>query len=81
MSLYGEGGLDLAVLPIGDNFTMGPDDALKAVKLLKPKQVVPCHFNTWPPIAQDGKAWVARVNAETDAKATLLAPGESIELG
>ncbi len=61
MAIYAEGGLDLAVLPIGDNYTMGPDDALKAVKLLKPKHVVPCHYNTWPPIAQDADAWAARV--------------------
>ena len=46
MKLIGEEGLDLAVLPIGDNFTMGPDDALRAVKLLEPKMVVPCHLTT-----------------------------------
>jgi L-ascorbate metabolism protein UlaG (beta-lactamase superfamily) len=80
MALYGEGGLDLAVLPIGDNYTMGPDDALKAVKLLKPTTVIPCHYNTWPPIEQDAEAWVAQVNAETDSKALILAPGESFSL-
>jgi len=37
------------VLPIGDRFTMGPDDALAAVKLIKPCRVVPSHYNTWPP--------------------------------
>ncbi|MFN2145155.1 MAG: metal-dependent hydrolase [Anaerolineales bacterium] len=81
MAFYGEGGLDLAVLPIGDNYTMGPDDALKAVKLLKPKHVVPCHYNTWPPIAQDADAWAARVSAETNALVHVLKPGESLELG
>lgn len=80
MKLYGEEGVDLAVLPIGDNFTMGPDDALKAVKLLTPKQVVPCHYNTFPPIQQDANAWKARVEAETDAKVSVLAPGESLTL-
>jgi len=80
MKLLGEEGIDLAILPIGDNYTMGPDDALKAVKLLAPKLAVPCHYNTWPPIEQDGDAWVARVNAETDAKAQVLAPGESFDL-
>ena len=80
MALYGEGGLDLAVLPIGDNYTMGPDDALKAVKMLKPKHVVPCHYNTWPPIAQDPHAWAARVTAETDAQVHVLKPGESLAL-
>ena len=45
--------IDLALLPIGDNFTMGPEDALKAVQMLKPKLVVPMHYNTWPLIEQD----------------------------
>ena len=53
MKLIGEEGIDLAILPIGDNFTMGPDDALRAVKLIEPKQVVPIHYNTFEVIAQD----------------------------
>lgn len=80
MELIGDGGLDLAVIPIGDNFTMGPDDALKAVKLLRPKMVVPCHYNTWPLIEQDANAWAARVKAETKAKPLVLDPGQSFEL-
>lgn len=52
MQLIGEAGIDLAILPIGDNFTMGPDDALRAVSFLNPKQVVPCHFNTFGWIEQ-----------------------------
>lgn len=78
MKLYGEEGLDLAVLPIGDNYTMGPDDALRAVKMLMPKQVVPCHYNTWPLLAQDAQAWKARVEAETSTKVAVLAPGASL---
>ena len=80
MSLYGDEGIDLAVLPIGDNFTMGPDDALKAVKMLRPKRVFPVHYNTWPPIEQDAAAWVARVNAETDSEAMLVPVGGTVEL-
>ena len=80
MKLYGKEKLDLAVLPIGDNFTMGPDDALKAVKFLKPKQVVPCHYNTWPPIEQDAEAWKKRVEKKTKAKVSVLAAGESLTL-
>src|SRR3972149_4950329 len=60
MKLIGAGGLDLAVLPIGDLFTMGPDDAIEAVKLLQPKRVVPDHYNTWPPIEQDPRRWAER---------------------
>lgn len=80
MQYIGDEGLDLAVLPIGDNFTMGPDDALKAVKLLRPKMVVPCHYNTWPLIEQDPDAWAKRVSAETEAVPHVLAAGESLDL-
>ena len=80
MKLIGEEGLDLAVLPIGDNFTMGPDDALRAVKMLQPKHVIPAHYNTWPLIEQDAAAWAARVEAEIDTQAHVLQPGESFEL-
>src|SRR4030042_2612973 len=45
MKLIGEEGIDLAVIPIGDNFTMGPEDALRAVKLLNPQRVIPIHYN------------------------------------
>ncbi len=80
MALIGEEGLDLAILPIGDNFTMGPDDALRAVKLLKPKIVVPVHYNTFPLINQDPWAWKARVEAETETKVVVLQSGESLSL-
>ncbi|MEM7033500.1 MAG: metal-dependent hydrolase, partial [Chloroflexota bacterium] len=66
------------VLPIGDNFTMGPADALRAVKMLTPKVAVPCHYNTWPPIAQDADAWKTQVEAETDTIVNVLAPGASL---
>jgi L-ascorbate metabolism protein UlaG (beta-lactamase superfamily) len=80
MKLIGEEGLDLAVLPIGDNYTMGPDDALRAVKLLQPKHVIPVHYNTWDLIAQDVQAWAKRVMAETSAKVHMSKPGESYTL-
>lgn len=80
MKLIGEEGLDLAVIPIGDNFTMGPDDALRAVKLLEPKIVIPIHYNTWDLIAQDANAWAERVHMETKAKAVVLKAGESYSL-
>ncbi len=80
MKLIGDEGIDLAILPIGDNFTMGPDDALRAVKLLRPKHVIPIHYSTWPLIEQDPNAWAQRVEAETDARVHVLKPGESFEL-
>jgi L-ascorbate metabolism protein UlaG (beta-lactamase superfamily) len=78
MKLIGSVGLDLAVLPIGDLFTMGPEDALQAVKLLQPKRVVPSHFNTWPPIEQDAHAWAERVKQEARTDVTVLKPGEKL---
>ena len=80
MQLIGDEGIDLAVIPIGDNYTMGPDDALRAVKLLRPKLVVPVHYNTWELIAQDPQAWKTRVETETDTKVNVLKPGESLSL-
>ncbi|HUG90451.1 MAG TPA: metal-dependent hydrolase [Planctomycetaceae bacterium] len=80
MRLIGDEGVDIAILPIGDNFTMGPEDALRAVKLIRPTRVVPDHFNTWPLIAQDVQAWAARVRSETSATPVVLKPGESCEL-
>ncbi|HEY2415603.1 MAG TPA: metal-dependent hydrolase [Pirellulaceae bacterium] len=80
MALIGSVGLDAAILPIGDLFTMGPDDALEAVKLLKPKKVIPSHYNTWPPIAQDANKWAERVRAETKTETIVVAPGGTISL-
>ena len=80
MRLIGEEGIDLALLPIGDNYTMGPDDALRAVKLLQPKKVVPIHYNTWPIIEQDPQAWAERVRRETQAQPVVLKPGEWVEV-
>lgn len=77
MKLIGEEGLDLAVIPIGDNYTMGPEDALRAVKLLAPKVVIPIHFGTWGLIEQNAAEWADRVGAESGAKALVLRPGQS----
>ncbi len=74
------GKIDLAVIPIGDNYTMGPDDALRAVKLLKSKHVIPVHFNTWELIEQDADAWAERVGSETDTEPHVLRPGDTFAL-
>ena len=78
MQLIGESGIDVAILPIGDNFTMGPADALRAVQFLSPQRVVPCHYNTWPLIEQDAQAWGERVASSTPAEAVILEPGGSL---
>ena len=80
MRLIGEEDIDLAVIPIGDNYTMGPDDALRAVQLLQPKHVIPIHYNTWDLIAQDAHAWAKQVQDRTGAQVHVLAPGESFTL-
>lgn len=80
MKLIGEEGIDLAILPIGDNFTMGPDDALRAVRLIEPKQVVPIHYNTFDVIKQDPHAWAERVYRETGTHVTVLKPGQDLVL-
>jgi L-ascorbate metabolism protein UlaG (beta-lactamase superfamily) len=79
MKLIGEEGLDVAVLPIGDHFTMGPRDAVRAVKLLEPRFVIPCHYNTFPPIKQDAEAFKRMVEEQTNARCFPLKPGESHE--
>jgi L-ascorbate metabolism protein UlaG (beta-lactamase superfamily) len=59
---------------------MGPDDALRAVKLLQPKHVIPIHYNTWGLIAQDAVAWGKRVQSETSALVHVLKAGEAFTL-
>ncbi len=75
MSLIGDAGLDVALLPIGDNFTMGPDDAATAAKLLRARTVIPMHYNTWPVIVQDPEAFKRRVEESTSSKVVVLKPG------
>lgn len=80
MKLIGEEGIDVAILPIGDNFTMGPDDSLRAVKLIEPKVVIPIHYDTFDVIKQDPAAWKQRVEAATSTRVSLLKPGEGLEI-
>ena len=79
MSLIGRHGLDLALIPIGDFYTMGPADALYALDLLRPKLVVPMHYDTFPNIRVDAPAF-ARAATTAGHAVRLLAPGESFEL-
>ena len=72
MALIGEAGLDVAIVCIGDNFTMGPEDSLRALRYLQPKVAIPCHYNTWPLIAVDVAAWAEQVAAMTDCQPLVL---------
>jgi L-ascorbate metabolism protein UlaG (beta-lactamase superfamily) len=80
MALIGALGIDLAVVPIGDLFTMGPADSIEAIKFIKPARVVPAHYNTWPPIAQDPQRWAAMVREQTTADPTVIEPGGVVKL-
>ncbi|MBG0771688.1 MAG: hypothetical protein H0S82_08260 [Anaerolineaceae bacterium] len=56
---------------------MGPSDALRAVKLLHPRHVIPIHFDTFDLIRQDAAAWAQEVQSQTDTIVHLLQPGET----
>jgi L-ascorbate metabolism protein UlaG (beta-lactamase superfamily) len=71
--------VDVLLCPIGDNFTMGIEDAVKAVEFVRPKLVVPMHYNTWPVIAADPNEFVKRVKV-AGFRGQVLNPGESVEL-
>jgi L-ascorbate metabolism protein UlaG (beta-lactamase superfamily) len=72
-----KGTVDLALLPIGDNFTMGPSDAARAVDFIEPKVVIPIHYNTFDLIAQDPEVFRGMVGSR--ATVEVLKPGESYE--
>lgn len=78
LKLIGEmNDIDLALIPIGDNYTMGPEDGLIAAEWLKAKTVVPIHYNTFPVIEQDPKAFAEKVSP---GKGVVLNVGESLTL-
>ena len=80
MKLIGEmNPVDVMLCPIGDNYTMGIPDAVKAVEFVRPKLVIPMHYNTWPVIAADPHEFVRRVSA-SGFKGKVMSVGESIEL-
>lgn len=72
-----EGRVDVMLAPIGDNFTMGIEDAARAVTLVKPKVVIPMHWNTFDMIAVDSDDFVKAVGAT--AKVVVLQPGASYD--
>lgn len=72
--------LDYAVLPIGDNYTMGLEDAALAAQWLNTKNVIPIHYNTWPVIAQEALKYKEVTEGMTRAAVHIVEPGESLEL-
>lgn len=79
LALLAEEQVDAALLPIGDVYTMGPEDALRAVELIRPGLTVPMHYNTFPLIAQDAGAFAAAAEAK-GFRTCVLQPGETLEL-
>ena len=77
MALYGP--VDCALLPIGDNFTMGIEDAAKAARLIQAKVAIPMHYNTWEIIAQDPEEF-KKALADSGTEVKILNPGESAEI-
>ena len=81
MKLIGEiGGVDLALLPIGDNFTMGPDEAIQAAQFVKAKHVIPVHYNTFPVIEQDAIAFADKIRQVAEIDCTVLPPSGEFTL-
>lgn len=71
---------DVAMLPIGGRFTMGPEEAAIATGLIRPKAVIPMHYNTFEAIRQDPYRFAALVKERADAKIIIMKEGESVEI-
>jgi L-ascorbate metabolism protein UlaG (beta-lactamase superfamily) len=78
MGMLARDKVDLAILPIGDLFTMGPEDSAEATALIQPRYVLPTHYNTWPPIAQDPSAWSDLIGKRTTAIPVAPQVGEKL---
>jgi L-ascorbate metabolism protein UlaG (beta-lactamase superfamily) len=72
------GEVDTALLPIGDNFTMGPEDAVRAVEMIQPKVVIPIHYDTFPLIEQDPERF--RKMVADRSRVQILRPGQTVDL-
>lgn len=73
-----EGGIDVALMCIGGHYTMDRYDAVRAAGLIGAKQVIPCHYDTFPPIETDAQAFKAQVESSGVSEVVVLAPGESL---
>jgi L-ascorbate metabolism protein UlaG (beta-lactamase superfamily) len=68
--------IDVALVPIGGHYTMDRHDAVEAVRMIGPRQVIPCHYDTFPPITTDVEAFKADVESSTASEVVVLTPGE-----
>jgi L-ascorbate metabolism protein UlaG (beta-lactamase superfamily) len=72
--------VDVALVPIGGHYTMDRYDAVAAVELIAPRQVIPCHYGTFPPIETDAQAFKSDVESAGRAEVVVLDPGQSHSL-
>ncbi len=68
--------IDVALIPIGGHYTMDRHDAVEAARMIGARQVIPCHYDTFPPIVTDVQAFAADVENSTASEVIVLAPGE-----
>jgi len=68
--------IDVALIPIGGHYTMDRHDAVEAARMIGARQVIPCHYNTFPPIVTDAEAFQSDVENSTASEVIVLAPGE-----
>lgn len=80
MKLLGSKLLDAAIIPIGDLFTMGPEDSVQATQYLRPRVVLPSHYNTWPPIEQDVQTWAESIRTHTPSQPLMPSVGEPVRI-
>jgi L-ascorbate metabolism protein UlaG (beta-lactamase superfamily) len=71
---------DVALLPVGGRFTMGPREAMMAAQYIGARTVIPMHYSTWPAILQDPIAFRHAIERTTDLKVVILAPGEAFDV-
>jgi L-ascorbate metabolism protein UlaG (beta-lactamase superfamily) len=69
--------IDVALMCIGGHYTMDRTDAVEAARLVGAAQVIPCHYDTFPPIETDAQAFKAEVEASTSSQVVVLAPGDA----
>ncbi|MCK8519453.1 metal-dependent hydrolase [Methanoculleus sp. 7T] len=72
---------DVALLPIGGRYTMGPDEAMVAARYIGAKLVIPMHYDTFPAISQDTANFKQAIERTTAIRVKVLSPGESVEIG
>jgi L-ascorbate metabolism protein UlaG (beta-lactamase superfamily) len=73
--------VDVAIIPIGGHYTMDRHDAVVAAELIGAGTVIPCHYDTFPPIETDASAFKADVESRTSSKVAVLQPGETHSVG